>query len=49
MSINENFYEKLPDEEKVIFDEFCKFQNLVPTSKQAFAWWFEFKKSGLTW
>lgn len=49
MSLNDNFYEKLLDEEKVIFDEFCKLQNLEPTSMQAFVRWYEFKKSGLTW
>lgn len=44
-----NFYDVMPADEKVVYDDFCKTQGLDVENKHSFALWFEFKKSGLTW
>lgn len=49
MTMYKNWYESMPDTEKVVYEDFCKTLGLDLENSHSYALWFEFKKSKLTW
>lgn len=49
MTLNQNLCDIMSEQEKQIFEDFCKTLCMDSNSKHAQSMWFEFKKSGLTW